>query len=40
MPIELELWEINLILSLLAEQPYNRVAATIRRIQHQIESQA
>lgn len=39
MPINLELWEINLILSLLAEQPYNRVAATIQRIKEQIESE-
>lgn len=39
MPINLELWEINMILNLLAEQPYNKVAATIQRIKDQIESE-
>lgn len=37
MDIHLELWEINMILALLAEQPYNRVSATIQRIKDQIE---
>lgn len=36
--IELELWEINLILKTLAELPYNQVAATIQRIKDQIEN--
>lgn len=35
--IELELWEINLILNALGEQPYNEVAATIQRIKDQTE---
>lgn len=35
--IELEMWEINLILNALGEQPYNEVAATIQRIKDQIE---
>lgn len=39
MRINLEPWEINLILSALAEQPYNKVAATIARIKEQVEAQ-
>lgn len=39
MSINLELWEINMILTLLAEQPYNLVAATIQRIKEQIDSE-
>ena len=39
MPINLELWEINLILSLLAELPYSKVAATIQRIKEQVEEE-
>ena len=35
--IELEMWEINLILNALGEQPYNEVAATIQRIKDQTE---
>lgn len=38
MDIHLEMWEINLILRALAEQPYNRVAATIRSIEEQVET--
>lgn len=36
--IQLKEWEINVILEALAEQPYNRVAATIQRIKDQIKS--
>ena len=36
MPINLELWEINLILNLLAKLPYEDVAATIQRIKEQM----
>lgn len=39
MDIHLEQWEINMILNLLAGQPYNRVAATIQRIKEQLESE-
>ncbi len=35
--IELEMWEINLILKALADLPYNRVAATIQRIKEQVD---
>lgn len=35
--IELEMWEINLILNALAELPYKRTAATIQRIKWQID---
>ena len=37
MPINLELWEINLILSALAKLPYEEVSATIQRIKNQAE---
>lgn len=37
MDIHLELWEINMILQMLAEQPYHEVAATIQRIKEQLE---
>jgi len=36
--IELEPWEINLILKALAELPYARVAATIQRIKDQVDT--
>lgn len=36
--IELEMWEINLILKALAELPYQRVSATIQRIKNQIDT--
>jgi len=39
MPINLELWEINLILIALGEMPYNKVAATIARIKDQIKTE-
>lgn len=39
MPINLELWEINLVLNALAEQPYNRVASIIQHITAQVENQ-
>lgn len=39
MPINLELWEINLVLNILAEKPYNEVAGIIRRITEQVEKQ-
>ncbi len=35
--ITLEPWEINTILSILAEKPYNEVAAIIQRIKEQME---
>lgn len=37
MKIELTQYEINYILNLLAEQPYNEVAAIIQHIKEQIE---
>lgn len=37
MPINLELWEINLILKALSKLPYEEVAATIQRIKEQVE---
>ena len=37
MKIELERWEINLILNALAKLPYEESAATIYRIKEQIE---
>ena len=37
MPINLELWEINLVLEALSELPYSRVCATIRGITEQVE---
>lgn len=37
MPINLERWEINLILNALAKLPYEEVAATIQRIKEQVE---
>ena len=37
MPINLELWEINLVLSALAKLPYEEVSATIQRIKEQVE---
>ena len=37
MPINLELWEINMILSALAKLPYEESAATIQRIKEQVE---
>ena len=39
MDIHLELWEINMILNILAEKPYNEVAGVIRHITEQIEKQ-
>lgn len=36
MDIHLELWEINMILNILSEKPYNEVAGVIRRITEQI----
>lgn len=39
MPINLELWEINLVLNILAEKPYNEVAGIIRHITEQLEKQ-
>lgn len=39
MDIHLELWEINMILNLLAEQPYHEVSATIQRIKEQVEEE-
>lgn len=36
MKIELERWEINKILTVLAEQPYTDVAAIIQHIKEQI----
>ena len=36
--ITLEPWEINLILKALGELPYNRVAATIARIEEQVDT--
>lgn len=39
MPINLELWEINLVLEALSELPYSRVCATIRGITEQMEKQ-
>ena len=39
MDIHLELWELNMILNLLSEQPYHEVSATIQRIKDQIESE-
>lgn len=37
MTINLELWEINLILRALAKLPYEEVSATILRIKKQVE---
>jgi len=37
MPINLEVWEINLILNALAKLPYEEVAGTIQRIKEQVE---
>lgn len=37
MPINLELWEIKLVLSALAKLPYEEVSATIQRIKTQVE---
>ena len=37
MKIELERWEVNMILCALAELPYEKSAATIYRIKEQIE---
>ena len=39
MDIHLELWEINLVLNILAEKPYNEVAGIIRNITEQVEKQ-
>lgn len=39
MGIHLELWEINLVLNILAEKPYNEVAGIIRHITEQMEKQ-
>lgn len=39
MKIELEYWEINLILNTLAERPYNEVASTIYRIKNQVDNE-
>lgn len=39
MDIHLELWEINLVLRILAEKPYHEVADIIRRITEQAENQ-
>ena len=36
MPINLELWEINMILNILAEKPYNEVAGIIHHIKEQL----
>ena len=38
MPINLEKWEINLILHALAKLPYEEVSATIQRIKEQVEA--
>lgn len=38
MIINLEPWEINLILEALSYLPYERVAATIQRIKEQIDT--
>ena len=38
MPVNLEKWEISLILSALARLPYEDVAATIQRIKEQVEA--
>ena len=35
--IELQEWEINRILAILAEKPYNEVAGIIKRIMEQLE---
>ena len=40
MKIELELWEINLILKALGKQPYEDVSATIQRIKDQADENA
>lgn len=37
MPINLEMWEINMILNILAEQPHKEVGPTIRRIVDQVD---
>ena len=37
MPINLEMWEINMILNILGQRPYNEVAATIRGIVDQVD---
>lgn len=37
MPINLEMWEINLILNALAKLPYEEVVGTIQRIKAQME---
>ena len=39
MKIELELWEINLILKALGKQPYEDVASTIQNIVEQAEKE-
>ena len=39
MSINLELWEINLVLNILAVKPYNEVAGIIRHITEQAEKQ-
>lgn len=39
MGIHLELWEINLVLNILAEKSYNEVASIIRNITEQVEKQ-
>lgn len=37
MSINLEMWEINLVLNALAKLPYEDVSATIQRIKEQVE---
>lgn len=40
MDIYLEIWEWNMILNMLSEEPYHEVAATIQRIKDQMEGKA
>lgn len=38
MKLDLEQWEVNIILSALAKRPYEEVAGTIQRIKEQVEA--